>query len=86
MSSEIRDKVKGKIADILWTNWRNLGNRHQAEVFKNVDQILSIEGLAIVDREVELPEREFISSNENYRYKEAQQDMLNDHWVKEIKT
>jgi len=49
------------------------------------EQILSIPELAIVDREAKLPEKEFVSSNENCRYKEAQRDMLKAGWVKEVK-
>ena len=33
--------IREEIADVLWTNWRKLESRHQAKVFKDVDQILT---------------------------------------------
>ena len=43
-------------------------------VSKAVKKILSLVEIKSADQS--LPEKEFISSNENYRYAEAQQDML----------
>jgi len=95
--SKIRDRVKEKVANVVWPNWRNLANYHQIKVFEDVDEILSIPELAIVDREAELPltlsnEKmarafggyDFRTSDMREVCKAEQKNMLKAGWVKEV--
>jgi len=52
--SEIKDKVKEKIASYLWMH-RNNPITHDLEALRRASQILSIPGIAIVDGDAELP-------------------------------
>jgi len=51
-------------------DWANIIARNQ------LDKALKTDGIRVEAKDQSLPEKEFISSNENYRYAEAQQDML----------
>lgn len=85
--SEIRDRTHIKIASLM----RKYFLIKTPEDI--TDQILSIKELAIVDREAKLPEcptkADETKDIEIHRYKQgyrqAQQDMLKEGWVKEIK-
>ena len=89
--SEIRDKVKQEIK--LRIRQRSATDDWMLEGI--VNSILSIPEIAVVDREAELPENPFPKPRLNnpssanlaryYSYQRAQQDMLENSWVKEIK-
>lgn len=96
--SEIRDTVRldmaimlaDQEAKYLKNRWDDVAH----EYLVKADQILSIKGLAIVDKKAKLPTlrgEERKDSDYNYKYyafkdivKEAQQDMLKAGYVKEV--
>lgn len=91
MMSEIRDRVENQILSMVRAASPNACSQCGSDLTSHilaeqaVAYILSIPELSIVERGADLPEKEFVSANENYRYREAQIDMLKAGWVKEIK-
>jgi len=92
--SEIGDKVRREALEIATRSfdpeWHGEGYPSMVEVV--VDLILSISGLAVVDREAEPPVREppynLDERDDVLRsvgYAEAQQDMIKEGWVYEVK-
>ena len=61
------------------------GYLHEANIEEMVNQILTIPELAVVDREAELPPIRVNHPLEETGYRWAQEDILKEGWVKEIK-
>ena len=77
-NKKFRDKTIDEIAeDLSAYPWLGL-TKEQKDMWRTFikDKVISNEHVAIVNRKAKFPEKEFISANENYRYKEAQQDMV----------
>jgi len=87
--TEIRDKVRERVATIIRYSLKNLiliSDDDKEKLLQSADEILSIPELAIVDREAKLPEVEGkYGSMTATSCRNAQIDMLNAGWVKEIK-
>ena len=83
-----RDKAKEQLRNILSeeliTYTGITVTISQAYINKLIDQILALEGLAIVDLDAKLPKNPYPYTCETYfdTYQEAQQDMLKAGWVK----
>ena len=87
--SEIKDKVKEKIASYLWMHLNN-PITHDLEALRRASQILSIPGIAIVDRKAELPGFiDKVMANKSADYIAGLQDginrLLKAGYVKEVK-
>ena len=90
--SEIRDKVQKDIGTLIAEYSANEDDYSLVGVVK---EILAIKEIAIVDRGAKLPENPFPKPRLNnpspanlaryYSYQRAQQDMLENSWVKEVK-
>ena len=88
-----RDEVREQIARVFY-NFDTLPEFEPGKYYKQIDQILAIDGIAVVDRQAELPENPHEKEYEVARsqrllsiaiYAFAQQDMLKKGWVKEVK-
>ena len=74
-----RDEVQEQIVNIL-------SQSHGICSCEDIaDKILALPSLAYVNREAELPSPSKIRSGYFTGYIEAQQDMLKNNWVKEVK-
>lgn len=86
------EKLREEIAELI--SRHGDGRIKMVEGFKVKDYTMPIEvtdqilalikeaGYVKLAEDQSLPEKEFISSNENYRYAEAQKDMLKAGWRK----
>ena len=90
--SEERDRVRGEIIEALEGYDPKAPIEMPCPHCAVVDKILSIKGLAVVDREAEPPDREppynLDERDDVLRsvgYAEAQQDMIKEGWVYEVK-
>ena len=84
---EIKEQLRNILSEELITYTGITVSISQAYINKLIDQILALEGLAIVDREAKLPDPTY-GSDYNLLfsgYRQAQQDMTEQGWVKEVK-
>ena len=83
---EAKEQLRNILSEELITYTGITVTISQAYINKLIDQILALEGLAIVDREAKLPDPTY-GSDYNLLlsgYRQAQQDMTEQGWVKEV--
>lgn len=81
----LRVRIAKDLASIFGQDEQTIAALDLGGYLEDATQILKAcqdAGLVFKVKVARVPEREFLSDNENYRYKEAQQDMLNDNWWK----
>ena len=89
---EVKEQLRNILSEELITYTGITVTISQAYINKLINQILALEGLAIVDREARLPENPYLSvsarSMEQWHdtaiCEQARQEMIREGWVKEV--